>query len=131
MIQPVLLGIGIEPTEDIGCGCFLEFDRGDEAQDVIPELDDALLIDVPRRLDPPGGALQVLAAPEDIESLTFEVLETRRVGDAHQITGGKDRLAVAKGIGGMDVAFDHVVVQQAVDYVGALAVRGAEHEGVP
>ena len=45
LIQAVLLGIGIEPAEDIRGGRFLEFDRGDEAQDVVPELNDVLLID--------------------------------------------------------------------------------------
>src|ERR1700740_3056930 len=65
MIQPGLLLIRIEPAEDIRCGRFLEFDRSDEAQDVIPELDDALLIAVPRWLNFPLGAIQVLAAPED------------------------------------------------------------------
>ncbi len=72
-----------------------------------------------------------MATPEDIASLPLEVLEPRRVGDANQIAGGKDRLAVAKRIGGMDVAFDHVVVQQAIDHIGALAIRSAEYEGVP
>ena len=49
-------------------------------------------IAVPRWLNFPLGAIQVLAAPEDIESLTFEVLETGRVGESQQMTGGKYRL---------------------------------------
>ena len=73
----------------------------------------------------------MLAAPEDIESLTFEVLETGRVGDAHQMAGAKDGFAVAKRIGGMNVAFDYVVVHQTINHVGALAIRGAEHQRVP
>jgi len=61
-------------------------------------------IAVPRWLNFPLGAIQVLATPEDIASLTFEVLETGRVGDAHQMAGAKDGFAVAKRIGGMNVA---------------------------
>lgn len=127
----MLLGIGIEPTEDVRGGRFLELDGGDEAQDVVPELNDVILVDAALRRDLPVRAINGLATPEDIAALPLEVPEPRREGDADQITGGKDRLAVAKGIGGMDVAFDHIVVQQAVGYVWALAVRGAEHEGVP
>jgi hypothetical protein len=29
----------------------------------------------------------------------------------------------------MDVSFDHLIVHQAIDDVGALSVRSAEHEG--
>jgi hypothetical protein len=48
------------------------------------------------------------------ESLTFEVLETGRVGDAHQMAGAKDGFAVAERIGGMNVALDYVVVHQTI-----------------
>jgi hypothetical protein len=68
--------LGVEPAEDIRCGRFLEFDRGDEAQDVIPELDNVLIIAVRRRLNLPRRAIQELAVPEAIEPLTLEVLET-------------------------------------------------------
>src|SRR5450631_2209397 len=79
-----------------------------------------------------GGVLIApVPTPEDIESLTFEVLETGRVGDAQQMAGAKDGFAVAKRIGGMNVAFDHLIVHQAIDHVGALAIRCAEHQRVP
>ena len=129
-IQAVLLGVGIESTKDIRCDRFLEFNRGDELQDVVPELNDVILIDLALRFDLPARAIDGLATPEYQASLPLEVLEPRRVGDADQSTGGKDRLAVAKRIGGMDVAFDYPVVHQAIDHVGALAVRGAKHQRV-
>ena len=79
-----------------------------------------------------GGVLIApVPTPEDIESLTFEVLETGRVGDAQQMAGAKDGFAVAKRIGGMNVAFDHLIVHQAIDHVGALATRCPEHQRVP
>jgi hypothetical protein len=61
----VLLGVGIEPAEDVRGGRLLEFDGGDEAQDVVPELNDVILIDVALRLDLPARAIDGLAAPED------------------------------------------------------------------
>jgi hypothetical protein len=131
LVEAVVPGIGIESTEDIRCGRFLEFNRGDEAQDVVPELNDVILIDVALRFDLPSRAIDGLAIPKYLASLPLEVLEPRRVGDADQITGGKDRLAVAKRIGGMDVAFDHLVVHQAIDHESALPVRGAKHQRVP
>ena len=45
--------------------------------------------------------------------------------------GAKDGFAVAKRIGGMNVAFDYVVVHQTINHVGALAIRGTEHQRVP
>jgi hypothetical protein len=47
------------------------------------------------------------------------------------MAGAKDGFAVAKRIGGMNVAFDYVVVHQTINHVGALAIRGAEHQRVP
>ena len=76
----MLLRIGVEPAEDIRCGRILEFDRGDEVQDVIPGLDNVLIIAVRRPLNLPRRAIQELAAPEDIEPLTLEVLETESFG---------------------------------------------------
>jgi hypothetical protein len=96
LVQTVLLGIGNEPAEDVRGGRFLELDGGDEAQDVVPELNDVILVDLALRLDLPARAIDGLATPEDIASLPLEVLERRCVGDADQITGGKDRLAVAR-----------------------------------
>jgi len=49
-------------------------------QDVSPELDNVLIIAVRRRLNLPRRAIQELAAPEDIEPLTLEVLETESFG---------------------------------------------------
>jgi hypothetical protein len=46
LVQAVLLGIGIEPAEDVRGSRLLEFDRGDEAQDVIPEINDVILVDI-------------------------------------------------------------------------------------
>ena len=35
------------------------------------------------------------------------------------------------GIGGMDIAFNHIVMHQAVDHIGAFTVGGADHQGMP
>ena len=39
LVQAVLLEVGIESTENIRCGRFLKFNRGDEAQDVVQMID--------------------------------------------------------------------------------------------
>ena len=44
---------------------------------------------------------------------------------------GEDRFGVAKGIRGMNIAFDHFIVHQTIDHVGALALCGAEDQRVP
>jgi hypothetical protein len=45
----------------------------------------------------------LLTVFKNIKPLTFEILETWRVGEAQQVAGGKYRLTISKGIGGMDV----------------------------
>jgi hypothetical protein len=46
------------------------------------------------------------------------------------MTGGKYRLTIAKGVGGMDVTLDDIVVHQAVDNIGAFSVTRAKDERV-
>ena len=43
LVERMLLGVGVETAKELRGGRFLEFDRGDEAQDVVPELDDVHL----------------------------------------------------------------------------------------
>jgi hypothetical protein len=44
---------------------------------------------------------------------------------------GEDRFGVAKGIRGMNIAFEHFIVHQTIDHVGALALFGPQEQRVP
>ena len=68
----------------------------------------------------------LLTPLEDRETLSLEVLDPGGVGEAEQVHGPEDGLGVAVRVRGVDVAPDHVVVHQAVDDVGALALGGAD-----
>ena len=43
----------------------------------------------------------------------------------------KNRLRIAVRISPVKIALDHIVAHQAVNDIGALALGGAEHEGMP
>ena len=90
-----------------------------------------LLNAVRGRLNFPRRTIHGLPAAEDVEPLTLEVLKARGVRKPCQMAGGKDRFGVPKGIRRMNIAFDHFIVHQAIDHLGALAIRGAEHQRVP
>jgi len=75
---------------------------------VVPVLQDAIGIAIAHGLDLPSGTIVLLTVFKNIKPLTFEILETWRVGEAQQVAGGKYRLAISKGIGGVDIAPDHV-----------------------
>jgi hypothetical protein len=104
-------------------------------------LQDAIGIAIARGFDPPSGTIVLLTVFKNIKPLTFEILETWRVGEAQQVAGGKYgvrfvrapqyRLTISKGIGGMDVTLDDIVVHQAVDNVGALSIGRAKDQRVP
>jgi hypothetical protein len=69
-----IVGEGIESTGDIRCGRFLEFKRGDEAQDVVPEPNDVILIDVALRFDLPARAIDGVVVPLRVERFhSFQV----------------------------------------------------------
>jgi hypothetical protein len=89
VIQPVLFRVGIEPAEDIRGSRFLEFNGRDEAQDVVPELDDVLLIAVRGRLNFPRRTIQGLPAAEDVEPLMLEVLKARGIRKPRQMAVAK------------------------------------------
>lgn len=110
---------------------FLEFDGSNQAQDIIPTFFDNLAVDIFVRPDVPVLVNSFFARFEDIEHLLFQVFDARRVGKTEQMRGGKNRFAVAVGIGGMDIAFDDIVIHQPVDHIGAFALCGAEHKGMP
>ena len=94
-------------------------------------LQDAIGIAIACGFDLPSGAIVLLTVFKNIKPLTFEILETWRVGEAQQVAGGKYRLTISKGIGGMDVTLDDIVVHQAVDNVGALSIGRAKDQRVP
>lgn len=60
-----------------------------------------------------------------------DALDVRGKGEPQQMGQAEDGLSIAMGIGGMDVGFHDVVVHQAVDQVGAFAIGGTDHQGVP
>ena len=45
--------------------------------------------------------------------------------------GGKNRFAVTMRICGMDVAFDHIIVHEAVNEIGTFPLWCAKHKRVP
>src|SRR4051812_12493314 len=71
------------------------------------------------------------AGPEQIEVLLFQVLDTGSEADSHQVGDREYGLGKAMGVGGVDVAFDHVVAHEAINDIGALAFRRAENQGMP
>ncbi len=98
---------------------------------MVPVLQDAIGIAIAHGLDLPSGTIVLLTVFKNIKPLTFEILETWRVGEAQQVAGGKYRLTISKGIGGMDVTLDDIVVHQAVDNVGALSIGRAKDQRIP
>jgi FG-GAP-like repeat len=48
LTESVLFRVGVEPPKEIGGSRLLEFDRGDEAQNVVPVLEDAIGIAIAR-----------------------------------------------------------------------------------
>ena len=62
----------------------------------------------------PSRTIVLLTVFKNIKPLTFEILETWRVGEAQQVAAGKYRLTISKGIGGMDVTLDDIVVHQQI-----------------
>lgn len=77
-VEHMLLGVAVEPPKEIGGGCFLQIDRGDQTQDVIPMGDDQLIVGVFVRRDRPGRSISILPRSECIEGPTAYALEDRK-----------------------------------------------------
>ena len=67
---------------------------------------------------------------ERIELTLREILDAGSEGKAQQMHGPKEHLAVAPGISGMNIAFDHVVMHQPIDDIVRLMFRRANDEGI-
>ena len=126
----MLLRVSVEPAEQVRSRHLLELDGRDHAQDLIPLLNHDLVIGVASGLDLPGGAIYALAVPENIEPLAREVFEAGSIGEAQQMADGEDQFAETEGIGGVNTALHDLVMDQAVDDIGAFPLGRAEDGGV-
>jgi hypothetical protein len=83
----------------------------------------------------PGGVyfpFRVLAPIfESVDPLSFKVLDSWCVGKPQQVRGAKNGLAITMGVRLMDIAFDDIVVHEAIDYIGAFPLGGAYHDRIP
>lgn len=79
-IQRVLLGVGVETPEDFRGSDFLELDRGDQAEDLVPVLLDQVGIDIARRRNFPLRAVDIAAGFENVELLALQILDLGRIG---------------------------------------------------
>ncbi len=67
LVERMLLGIRVQPTEYVGCCCFLEFDGHYQAQEVIPVLFNDTLTDVIVRRYFPFRLVCIFAGLKDKE----------------------------------------------------------------
>ena len=75
LVERVLTGIGIEPSEDVGGGILLELDGGDETQHVIPVLADQRVVDVTGRSDFPVFSFVAVMTTKEIQPLLANALD--------------------------------------------------------
>ena len=68
LIDAVLVRVGIQATEDARCGCFFQFDRNNQAQQVIPAFENYPLVDVFLWCNHPVSTF-VLAVAEVVKGL--------------------------------------------------------------
>jgi hypothetical protein len=129
-VESVLFGVRVQSPEGFRGGHFLELDRDDQAQDVVPVPLDQVDIDVAYRLDLPLRTVDCTASVEQVELLAFEVLDAGRVGESEQMSRAEDHLAVTMCIGRMDITLDDIVVHEPIDHIGTFTLAGAEHGGM-
>ena len=98
-VESVLFGIGVESSEEIRSGGFLQLDGHNESENVVPVLLNKFGIDVSIRIDLPSRTVYFPARFEEVEFLDFEVFDPRCVGNAEQVHDSKDGLGVAVGVG--------------------------------
>src|SRR6266851_4301600 len=79
----------------------------------------------------PSRTVHTLTTLEDIEPLSLEVLEARRVGKSQQMANAKNQFAKAKSVGRMNIALHDLVVHQPIDDIGAFPIRRTEDHGMP
>ena len=127
----MLSGVGIQPPEDVRGSPFLQFYGGDKTQDVVPGGDDRVLIHELLGFYHPARAVGAPARPKRIEILLFQVLDAGGETASQQVGDREDGLGKAMRVGGVDVAFDHVVTHEAINDICALAFRRAENQGMP
>src|SRR5271156_1317861 len=89
------------------------------------------VIDVLIRFYRPAGTVAAPARPEHVEILLFQVLYAGSEADSQQVSDRENGLGKAMRVGGMNVAFDHVVAHEAVNDICALAFRRAENQRMP
>lgn len=127
LIKRVLAGIGIEPPKDIGGCVLLELDSSDKPQKLIPVFADQRVIDSLVRLNFPIFFNPVFRF-ENIKGLLTDALDARGERKAQQMGEAENRFGVAVCVGGMDVAFDNIIVHETVDHISAFALCCADHE---
>src|SRR5208283_1127790 len=79
----------------------------------------------------PAGTVAAPARPEHIEVLLFQVLDAGSEANSQQVGDRENSLGKAMRVGGVDVAFDHVVTHEAINDICALAFRRTENQRMP
>ena len=83
LVEVVLPGVRVQSPEDFRSGGFLELDRCDQVQQVIPGRTDRALVDVFGGRDHPSGcSFSATATAEMVEVLFLRVLEPRCIGQS-------------------------------------------------
>ena len=81
----MLAGVGIEAFEQLGGRGFLEFDRGDKAEDLVPLVGQEFGLDVGIRENLVALLFIPFALLERIELTLREILDTRRKRKAQRM----------------------------------------------
>jgi hypothetical protein len=98
-VESVLFGIGVEPSEEIRSGGFLQLDGNNESENVVSVLLNEFSSDVARGFDCPSRSVNVLVGVEEVELLPFEVLDSWSVGKTELMHDAEDGFGIAVSIG--------------------------------
>jgi hypothetical protein len=129
--QGVLPRIGVEPPEQLGSGRFLQLDGGNEAEHLVPLRFNEGLFDIPIGEELVALLFVFTSFAKPIQLLVCERLNPWGKGKPQEMERTKDNFAIAVGIRGVNVAFDDVVVHEAIDDIGGFASGRTHHLMMP
>jgi len=130
VIERVLAGVGVEPFEQLGGGRFLELNRGDETQHLVPLDRDVLRLDIGVRENLVVLLLILATLVERVERALAEIFDPRGEGKAQEMQRPEQHFTIAPGIRGMNIAFDHIIVHQAINDIVGLMFGRANDERI-